>query len=114
MPPNKLVKDAQAQAKSLARRALLRLPWARRAADALGMPALPPRQRYYPQCGRCSQLQAAAIRTGRMRLVFHEVLHRGGTSSAWHVAGTLVGLRHYSGGGAAAGGGNGARRYYYR
>ena len=43
-------------------------------------------------------------------LVFHEVLHHGGRSQAWHYAGTLLGLRHHSssssgGGGALNGGG---------
>jgi uncharacterized membrane protein YgcG len=45
-----------------------------------------------------------------MVLVFHEVLHRGGSSQAWHFSGALLGLRHYScdGGGGRARGGGGA------
>ena len=44
-----------------------------------------------------------------MTLVFHEVLHRGGTSTAWHFAGSLLGLRHYHGGPDSSGGGGGSR-----
>lgn len=50
----------------------------------------------------------------QLKLVFHEVLHHGGRSQAWHYAGTLLGLRHYSGGSAGGGsagyGANGRRR----
>eukprot|EP00884_Botryococcus_braunii_P002018 jgi/Botrbrau1/11817/Bobra.0224s0016.1 len=48
------------------------------------------KQRYYPQCASCSQHQAAAVRTGRRTLI----LHFGGPRP-WHLAGILVGLRHF-------------------
>eukprot|EP00887_Chlorella_sp_A99_P006755 scaffold3.g6755.t1 len=99
MPPNKLVRDYQAAA----RRSWLRVPGARRAAEALGLPSGLPRQRYFPQCRSCCQRQADAIRNGRTHLVWHEVLHRGGKGTAWHWAGTLLGVRHL----ATPAGGNG-------
>ena len=45
----------------------------------------------------------------QMTLVFHEVLHRGGTSTAWHFAGSLLGLRHYHGGPSSGDGGSRSR-----
>ena len=39
-------------------------------------------QRFYPQCRKCSQLQAAAVRSNRTRLI----LHKGGPRS-WYFAG---------------------------
>lgn len=95
MPPNKHVQEQiNAARKRLLGRAL-RIPYVQRAAAALGLHTSPPHQRYYPQCTGCSQKQAAAVRNNRSHLVFHEVLHRGGTSSSWHFVGTLVGMRHW-------------------
>lgn len=34
-------------------------------------------------------------------LVFHEVFHHGGHGEAWHYAGALLGLRHYSSSGSS-------------
>ena len=67
-------------------RTRLTLAW--RAREALGLNAT--RQRYFPQCRPCSQLQSVAVRTGRLTLK----LHAGGAKPA-HYAGPLVGLRHY-------------------
>ena len=67
-------------------RTSLTLAW--RAREALGLN--PTRQRYFPQCRPCSQLQSVAVRTGRLTLK----LHAGGAKPA-HYAGPLVGLRHY-------------------
>ncbi|GAB4821650.1 hypothetical protein N2152v2_008696 [Parachlorella kessleri] len=89
------------------RTSLVRLPVVKQAAEALGIPTGPPRQRYFPQCISCSQKQSAAIRNDRVALVFHEVLHHGGKASAWHYAGTLVGLRWYSAGSGGSSGGQG-------
>ena len=88
MPPNHHVRLHQSQ-KPWARSPLLK--WV---ANALNIPTGPPRQRYYPQCLNCSSLQSSAVRNGKTRLVFHEVFHRGGVSSAWHAAGVILGLRH--------------------
>lgn len=100
MPPNKHVREA-AEAYSSRRRLFSFLPimksrYIRKGMQALGVPVGPPLQRYYPQCRPCSQLQAAAVRSGKRALVLHEILHSGGTSTAWHYAGVVVGLRHYS------------------
>jgi hypothetical protein len=101
MPPNKHVAEAADAARRRTRwgwlgvTALQRSKAARRVAGAMGVPLGPPLQRYYPQCRPCSQKQAAAVRNNRSHLVFHEVLHRGGASTAWHYAGVLVGLRHF-------------------
>lgn len=89
MPPNYHVKLQQAKSGWWVRQPLVK--WT---ANALGIPIGPPRQRYFPQCEACSQLQSAAIRHNKRRLVFHEVLHRGGRSSAWHASGVILGLRH--------------------
>lgn len=95
MPPNKNVQDQmEAQRKRFFGGALKSKP-VQRVMTALGIPSGPPVQRYYPQCKPCCQKQAAAVRAGRSHLVFHEILHHGGTSSAWHYAGALVGVRHY-------------------
>lgn len=48
-----------------------------------------------PQCQTCSQKQAVAVKMGRSHLVFHQILHNGGRSTAWHWAGVLVGMRHH-------------------
>ncbi|KAK9867102.1 hypothetical protein WJX84_001221 [Apatococcus fuscideae] len=63
--------------------------------SALNSAGLEPRsatglQRFYPQCRGCSQLQAAAVRANKTKLI----MHRGGPRS-WYFAGVLVGLRHY-------------------
>lgn len=63
MPPNKHVKEYV----KTARRSLLSLPGARQMAEALNIPTGPPRQRYYPQCGSCSQKQSTAIRNNKVR-----------------------------------------------
>lgn len=103
MPPNKHVKEGiGAMQRSLYK--AYKVPYVRQAAEALNIPTGPPRQRYYPQCVSCSQKQSSAIRNGRTVLVFHEVLHHGGHGEAWHYAGTLLGLRHYSSGGGRSGG----------
>ncbi|KAL4424322.1 hypothetical protein ABPG75_001623 [Micractinium tetrahymenae] len=95
MPPNKHVKEGLGtMQRSLYK--VYRVPYVRQVAEALAIPTRPPRQRYFPQCESCSQKQSAAIRNNRIVLVFHEVLHHGGHGEAWHYAGTLLGLRHYS------------------
>ncbi|PSC67403.1 pfkB family carbohydrate kinase [Micractinium conductrix] len=110
MPPNKYVKEYV----KTAERAFFKLPFVKQAAEALAIPTGPPKQRYYPQCTSCCEKQSAAVRNDKLKLVFHEVLHHGGRSQAWHYAGTLLGLRHYSGGSAGGGsagyGANGRRR----
>ena len=54
----------------LAGQKLLKLPRPlQRAGRALNLGAEP--QRYYPQCGKCSQRQAAAVRANRRTLVLH-------------------------------------------
>ncbi|KAL4859030.1 hypothetical protein ACK3TF_000816 [Chlorella vulgaris] len=88
MPPNKHMQ----QTVGMARRSLLRVPFVKPLASALNIPITPPRQRFYPQCESCSQKQSSAL-----RMVFHETLHRGGKSQAWHFAGPFLGLRHYTG-----------------
>jgi len=98
MPPNKHAQEQINEARRRLLGPLLRLPIMRRAAAAVGMHTGPPKQRYYPQCSPCSLKQSSAVRTGRRRLVLHEVLHRGGKSSTWHAAGALIGLRHGGGG----------------
>lgn len=95
MPPNKHVGDLL---KSESRRLLGRaskVPVVAEFIEALGISTRQPIQRYFPQCRACSQKQAAAVRNDRSHRVFHAVLHSGGSSTAWHHAGTLVGLRHY-------------------
>ena len=114
MPPNKFAKAQMAAAAS--RRSLWHVPGLRPLAKALGISTGPPRQRFYPQCPACSQKQAAAIRSDKTRLIWHQVLHRGGGSAAWHWAGAVVGLRyvHTSGGsGSGAGGGRGRRSHHH-
>lgn len=59
-----------------------------RVREAVGLN--PTRQRYYPQCRPCSQLQAVAVRTDRLTLKTHAAGPR-----PWHFSGILVGLRHY-------------------
>jgi hypothetical protein len=76
------------------------LAW--RAREAVGLN--PTRQRYYPQCRPCSQLQAVAVRTERLTLKAHAAGPR-----PWHFSGVLTGLRHYQeprGRGAAPAGGD--------
>ena len=94
MPPNKHVQEVINASRRRFLGSALKYKSVQRAMAALGMPTGPPLQRYYPQCKGCSQSQAAAVRNGRSHLVFHEVLHRGGQSTAWHYAGVVVGLRH--------------------
>ncbi|EFN50931.1 hypothetical protein CHLNCDRAFT_141732 [Chlorella variabilis] len=102
MPPNKQVQ----QYVHTARRSLLNLPFVKQLASAMNIPTAPPRQRFYPQCTSCSQKQSAAIRNNKLTLVFHEVLHHGGKSQAWHFAGAFLGMRHYHG---SDGGRNGSK-----
>ncbi|PRW59668.1 pfkB family carbohydrate kinase [Chlorella sorokiniana] len=106
MPPNKYVKQYIASAK----RTLLSNPYLRQMAGALNIQTGPPRQRYYPQCTSCMQKQASAIRNDKTVLVFHQVLHHGGRSQAWHYSGALLGMRHYTSSGSSSRGGNGRRR----
>ena len=61
--------------------------WTTRAWNFLRMV---PKQRFYPQCRLCSDLQSVAVRTGRKTLV----MHRGGLVAGMAVAGA-VGARHY-------------------
>ena len=49
------------------------------------------KQRFFPECNSCSQLQADAMRRNVKKLV----LHFGGVQ-AYSYAGVLVGLRQYS------------------
>ena len=49
------------------------------------------KQRFFPECTGCSQLQADAMRRNVKKLV----LHFGGIQ-AYSYAGVLVGMRHYS------------------
>lgn len=94
MPPNKRVQDTIHAMHNSLMGQMMRMPYVAHVVDALGMTPKFPLQRYYPQCRRCSLKQAAAVRHSRSHLVFHQILHRGGTSSAWHYAGVIVGLRH--------------------
>lgn len=41
--------------------------------------------------------------------MFHEILHHGGKASAWHYAGALAGLRHYSSSSRGSSGSGGQR-----
>jgi hypothetical protein len=50
----------------------------------------PPRQRFFPQCQRCSLKQAAALRLGRRALVLHMRLPR---HRVEHLAGVFAALR---------------------
>ncbi|KAL6766357.1 hypothetical protein ACKKBG_A35715 [Auxenochlorella protothecoides x Auxenochlorella symbiontica] len=95
MPPNKLVLD-RVEAMPAALRTLRRLPFVKEASEALGVHLGPTPQRYYPQCQPCALKQASAVKHGKTRLVFHQILHSGGRSSAWHWAGVVTGLRHHS------------------
>jgi hypothetical protein len=54
--------------------------------EALGLNA--PRQRYFPQCRPCSQLQAAAVRTGKRTLKTHA-----GGSKPWFYSVRLGGRK---------------------
>ena len=94
MPPNKHVKEIMNASKTRFMGGAMKSKYVQRAMTALGLPTGQPVQRYFPQCRDCCQKQSAAVRNGRSHLVFHEVLHRGGSSSSWHYAGVLVGLRH--------------------
>ena len=47
-----------------------------------------------------------SLRPMQTVLVFHAVLHHGGRSQAWHYAGAMLGMRHYSSS-SSSGGGNG-------
>lgn len=95
MPPNKHVGDIlKSESRRLIGRAS-KVPVVAEFLEALGISTRQPLQRYYPQCRACSQKQAAAVRNDRSHRVFHAVLHSGGSNTAWHHVGTLVGLRHY-------------------
>ena len=59
--------------------------------EALGLNA--PRQRYFPQCRPCSQLQAVAVRTGKRTLKTHA-----GGSKPWFYSVRLGGGRGGGGG----------------
>jgi len=113
MPPNKHIQEVINANRRRVLGSALKYKTVKKAMSALGLPTGQPLQRYYPQCRPCSQRQAAAVRNGRSHLVFHEVLHRGGQSSAWHYAGVLVGMRHQNesktnrrGGGSSSGSGS--------
>ena len=82
MPPNKKAFGSGAAA-ARAREGR----WTTRAWNFLRMV---PKQRFYPQCRLCSDLQSVAVRTGRKTLV----MHRGGLVAGMAVAGA-VGARHY-------------------
>ena len=82
MPPNKKAFGSGAAA-ARAREGR----WTTRAWNFLRMV---PKQRFYPQCRPCSDLQSVAVRTGRKTLV----THRGGLVAGMVVAGA-VGARHY-------------------
>eukprot|EP00877_Chromochloris_zofingiensis_P002503 jgi/Chrzof1/12253/Cz06g27090.t1 len=87
MPPNKVVygKGEDRLAAWLAEQ-----PVIGKVRGVLGMSAIS-RQRFYPQCQRCSIKQSAAIKHGKRVLVLH--LHSPKYRTE-HLAGLLVGLRH--------------------
>jgi len=84
MPPNKY---AHADPPRLLR-SLRRLKPIRPVLRALNLQGV--RQRFYPQCGGCSQRQAAAVRANRKVLAFHVAAVPAGA-----LASCLVGLRHF-------------------
>ena len=84
MPPNKY---AHADPSRLLR-GLRRVKPLRPVLRALNLQGV--RQRFYPQCGGCSQRQAAAVRANRKSLAFHVAAVPAGA-----LASCLVGLRHF-------------------
>lgn len=75
MPPNKVVHGG---AEGLPKRKFL---W-------WTLPRKIIKQRFYPECGQCSQKQAECVRTGTKKLVMHF-----GGFQPFYLAGILVGLR---------------------
>ena len=75
MPPNKVVHGG---AEGLPKRKFL---W-------WTLPRKVIKQRFYPECGQCSQKQAECVRTGTKKLVMHF-----GGFQPFYLAGILVGLR---------------------
>ena len=72
MPPNKLLRPAaSAGAAAAAGRWLGALPGVKQLRALAGGGRARPRQRFYPQCQRCSIRQAAAMRNDRRVLVLH-------------------------------------------
>lgn len=95
MPPNKhVVQKTEALAVRVVDR-MYRNTSFRNAMQSLGIrPLSDIKQRYYPQCLRCSQKQAAAVRNDRSHRVFHRVLHGGSRGTGWHYVGVWVGASH--------------------
>lgn len=95
MPPNKhVVQKTEALAVRVVDR-MFRNTTFRNVMHTLGIrPLSDIKQRYYPQCVRCSQKQAAAVRNDRSHRVFHRVLHGGGKGTGWHYIGVWVGASH--------------------
>lgn len=71
MPPNKVANELEEQAKRLPK--LLKSPALRWLPRSVGLPLGRPKQRFYPHCEACSQRQSAAVRAGKLVLVWHEV-----------------------------------------
>lgn len=92
MPPNKhIVQQTEAAVTQLVD-SLYRNKAFRLTMDSLGFsPISRSKQRYYPQCAPCSQKQASAVRNNRSHLVFHRILHGGGSGTGWHYVGIWVG-----------------------
>ncbi|GBF99262.1 hypothetical protein Rsub_11787 [Raphidocelis subcapitata] len=92
MPPNKLVLQRRGPGLGLDLGLWLQeLPLVKQVRALAGHAPPRIRQRFYPQCQRCSYKQASALRHGRRVLVLHVRLPR---QRVEHLAGVFVGLRH--------------------
>eukprot|EP01026_Neomeris_dumetosa_P060718 TRINITY_DN5726_c0_g2_i1.p1 TRINITY_DN5726_c0_g2~~TRINITY_DN5726_c0_g2_i1.p1 ORF type:complete len:329 (-),score=38.46 TRINITY_DN5726_c0_g2_i1:304-1290(-) len=85
-------------------------PFNKKFREALGLPVGPPPQRYYPQCRKCSNIQAAVVRANKgTKLIVHF-----GNIQKEHLTGVVVGLRQGRKqslrGGGGGGGGTGPKR----
>jgi hypothetical protein len=85
MPPNKVAFGSSAAAEAF--RDGTQTLWTRAWQAIRGVP----KQRFFPQCRPCSDLQSVAVRTGVKKLV----MHGGGVKVGVAVAG-CVAARHYA------------------
>jgi len=69
MPPNKHVQEQlNASWRKVFGSRVLKLPYVQRVVAGMGLPTSPPHQRYYPQCGSCSQKQSVKLLVTRLKM----------------------------------------------